>query len=634
MRTAAALARRHWLVTLTLAVGAVGGVLVALGLEEGARWTVSTYALAFAAVRAGHMVADLRRGRYGVDILAITAIAATVAVDEYWASLVIVLMMTTGRALEELAAGRAERELSALLERAPRSAHLLAPDGSGHTTEVPVDQVRPGDELLVKPGEVLPVDAVLLTTSAAFDESSLTGEPLPVEHVHGEPLMSGSVNGSRPIHTRATATAADSQYQQIIALVSEAQRSRAPFVRLADRVAVPFTVVSFAIAGGAWWLSGEASRFAEVLVVATPCPLLIAAPVAFMAGMSRAARHGIIVKNGGTLEQLARVRTAAFDKTGTLTRGAPELSAVDVADGMEADELLALAAGVEKLSTHPLAEAIVAGARERGLRVPAAHDAHESTAHGVSATVAGRDVVIGKELFIADHVRGIPELPLSPGHSGVHVAVDGRYAGRLALSDHVRHDTARTIAALRAAGVPHVLMLTGDALAAAAHIGAEIGIDDVRAGLLPQDKVDIVARLPERPVMMVGDGVNDAPVLAAADVGVAMGARGSTAASESADVVVLLDDLYRAVRAVRIGRRTMAVAWQAIGLGVALSVALMLVASAGWLPAIVGAWTQEAVDLACILWALLARQPSREEREELVTGAAARQAGWDPPRAG
>jgi heavy metal translocating P-type ATPase len=616
MRTAVALARRHWVVTLTLLVGAVGGALEALGLPEAARYAVSAYTLAFAAVRSGHMVAELRAGRYGVDILAITAIVSTVAVDEHWASLVIVLMMTTGRALETLAAGRAERELSALLARAPRTAHRLEARRGDHVTDVPVGDVRPGDELLVKPGEVLPVDATLTTASAAFDESSLTGEPLPVEHVQGERLMSGSVNGSRPILIRATAAAADSQYQQIINLVSEAQRSRAPFVRLADRVAVPFTAVSFAIAGAAWWLSGEPTRFAEVLVVATPCPLLIAAPVAFMAGMSRAARHGIIVKNGGTLEQLARIRTAAFDKTGTLTRGAPELSAVDVSDGIEADELLAMAAGVEQLSTHPLAEAIVAGARERGLRVPSAHDAHESTAHGVSATVGGHDVVVGKEGFVAGHVRGIPNLPLAPGASGVHVAVDGRYAGRLALSDHVRDDTRRTIAALRAAGVPHVLMLTGDAPAAAAHVGAEIGIDDVRAGLLPQDKVDIVAGLPHRPVMMVGDGVNDAPVLAAADVGMAMGARGSTAASESADVVVLLDDLYRAVQAVRIGRRTMAVAWQAIGLGVGLSVALMLVASVGLLPAIIGAWTQEAVDLACILWALLARQPGREEREE------------------
>ncbi|SES45423.1 heavy metal-(Cd/Co/Hg/Pb/Zn)-translocating P-type ATPase [Pedococcus cremeus] len=618
MRPLAAFARRHWFGLLTLLVGAVGGLLIALDQPEAARWTVSAFSLGFAAVRTWHMLVDLRRGRYGVDVLAVTAIVSTVVVGEYWASLVIVLMMTTGRALEALAAGRAERELSALLDRAPRTAHRLVPGGSGHTTDVPVGEVQPDDELLVKPGEVLPVDGLLLSTSAAFDESSLTGEPLPVEHVRGEPVMSGSVTGARPIILRATASAADSQYQRIIDLVSEAQRSRAPFVRLADRVAVPFTLVSFTIAGAAWWLSGEASRFAEVLVVATPCPLLIAAPVAFMAGMSRAAHHGIIVKNGGTLEQLSHIRTAAFDKTGTLTRGAPELAAVDVADGMHPDAVLALAAGVERLSTHPLAEAIVAGARERGLTLPVAHAGQETTAHGVTATVEGHTVVVGKEDYVASHVRGIPDLPLAPGHSAVHVAVDGGYAGRLALADHVRHDTARTIAALRATGVGQVLMLTGDAPATAQHIGSAIGIDDVRAGLLPQDKVDIVAGLPHRPVMMVGDGVNDAPVLAAADVGVAMGARGSTAASESADVVVLLDDLYRAVRAVQIGRRTMAVAWQAIGLGVGLSVALMLVASAGVLPAIIGAWTQEGVDLACILWALLARQPGREEQAALA----------------
>jgi heavy metal translocating P-type ATPase len=620
MRSAVALARRYRLISLTLLVAAVGGILTATGQPVAAQWVLAAYTLSFAGVRASRMVGDLRHGRYGVDILAVTAIVATVATQEHWASLVIVLMLTTGAALEDIAAGRAERELSALLQRAPHTAHRLGRRDGGHAADVPIGDVRPGDELLVKPGEVVPVDALLLSASAAFDESSLTGEPLPVEHLQGEQLFSGSVNGSRPIRVRATATASDSQYQRIIDLVSEAQRSRAPFVRLADRVAVPFTAVSFAIAGTAWWLSGEATRFAEVLVVATPCPLLIAAPVAFMAGMSRAARHGIIVKNGGTLEKLARVRTAAFDKTGTLTRGAPRLASVDVAGhDLSEDDLLAMAAGVERLSSHPLADAIVAGACERGLEVPRARHAQETTARGVTATVEGHEVVVGKQAFVADHVHGIPELPLDPGHSGVHVAVDGRYAGRLALADHVREDTTRTIAALRAAGVPHVLMLTGDAPEAATHIARQIGIDDVRAGLLPQDKVDIVAGLPDRPVMMVGDGVNDAPVLAVADVGIAMGARGSTAASESADVVVLLDDLFRAVRAVRIGRRTLAVAWQAIGLGVGLSVGLMLVASAGLLPAIVGAWTQEAVDLACILWALLARQPSHEEREAGLT---------------
>jgi heavy metal translocating P-type ATPase len=608
--------RAYPLIGLTLLVGALGGVLVWSGQPVAARWALSVYVLAFAARRCWYMVAALRRGRYGVDILAVTAIAATVAVAEYWAALVVVLMLATGEALDALASRRAERELSALLERAPRTAHLLSSDtGIDGSSDVPIGSVRRGDQLLVKPGELLPVDAVLLSASGAFDESSLTGEPLPVEHLRGERLLAGSVNGSRAVRIRATASAADSQYQRIVDLVRAAQESRAPFVRLADRIAVPFTLLAFAVAGAAWWASGDSTRFAEVLVVATPCPLLIAAPVAFMAGMSRAARHGIIVKGGGTLEQLARVRTAAFDKTGTLTQGLPELASVRPTNDLDSDDLLGMAASVEHFSTHPLASAIVDGARERGLTPAPGTDARESTAQGATATVGGHSVVVGKAGFVAEHVHGIPRLALSPGESAVHVGIDGRYAGLLALSDKVRPDARRTLAALHEAGVEHTLMLTGDAEATARHIAEQIGIDDVRAGLLPQDKVAIVAGLSERPVMMVGDGVNDAPVLAAAEVGVAMGARGSTAASESADVVILLDDLYRAVRAVRIGRRTLRVAWQAIGLGLGLSVTLMLVASAGFLPAIAGAWAQELVDLVCILWALLATQPSAEEKE-------------------
>ena len=608
--------RAYPLIGLTLLVGALGGVLVWSGQPVAARWALSVYVLAFAARRCWYMVAALRRGRYGVDILAVTAIAATVAVAEYWAALVVVLMLATGEALDALASRRAERELSALLERAPRTAHLLSSDtGIDGSSDVPIGSVRRGDQLLVKPGELLPVDAVLLSASGAFDESSLTGEPLPVEHLRGERLLAGSVNGSRAVRIRATASAADSQYQRIVDLVRAAQESRAPFVRLADRIAVPFTLLAFAVAGAAWWASGDSTRFAEVLVVATPCPLLIAAPVAFMAGMSRAARHGIIVKGGGTLEQLARVRTAAFDKTGTLTQGLPELASVRPTNDLDSDDLLGMAASVEHFSTHPLASAIVDGARERGLTPAPGTDARESTAQGATATVGGHSVVVGKAGFVAEHVHGIPRLAMSPGESAVHVGIDGRYAGLLALSDKVRPDARRTLAALHEAGVEHTLMLTGDAEATSRHIAEQIGIDDVRAGLLPQDKVAIVAGLSERPVMMVGDGVNDAPVLAAAEVGVAMGARGSTAASESADVVILLDDLYRAVRAVRIGRRTLRVAWQAIGLGLGLSVTLMLVASAGFLPAIAGAWAQELVDLVCILWALLATQPSAEEKE-------------------
>ncbi|HEY7719113.1 MAG TPA: heavy metal translocating P-type ATPase [Pedococcus sp.] len=617
MTRAASAWRRYPLIGLTLASGAVGLALVAAGRPVAAQWWVSVYALALAGRRAVSMVASLRRGRHGVDLLAVTAVVAAVAVGEHWAALVVVLMLATGEALDDLATARAGHELSALLERTPRTAHLLATGDGGafdQAVDVAADTVCPGDAVLVKPGEIVPVDGVLLSSAGAFDESSLTGEPMPVERERGEQVLSGSVNGSRAVHLRATAAAADSQYQQIVGLVASAQASRAPFVRLADRVAVPFTAAALALAGAAWWLSGEAGRFAEVLVVATPCPLLIAAPVAFMAGLSRAARHGVIVKDGGTLERLAKVRTAAFDKTGTLTLGAPELAAIHTSDGVTADDLLALAASVEHYSTHPLATAIVAGARERGLDLPPTTAAAEVAAHGATATVGGREVAVGKAAFVAGRAGGMSTLPLEPGESAVHVAVDGRYAGLLALGDRVRPEARRTVEALRRAGVRHTVMLTGDAEATALHVAEQVGVDEVRAGLLPQDKVDVVAGLADRPVMMVGDGVNDAPVLAAADVGVAMGARGSGAASESADVVVLLDDLSRTVRAVQVGRRTLRVAWQAIGLGLGLSGVLMVAAAAGHVPALWGAWSQEVVDLVCILWALLAGRPGAQER--------------------
>lgn len=594
--------------------GVVGGVLELAGAPLSARWLLSLHAVAVALRQGRGMVADLRAGTYGVDLLAMLAIIVAVSVGEHWAALVVCLMLSGGEALEDYAHGRARRELTALLTRVPQVAHLVEPDGGSR--DVPVEEVRPGDELWVRPGEVVPVDGLLLDDEAAFDESSLTGESLPAEHVRGEALMSGSVNGSGAIRVRASATAADSQYQAIVELVQEAAASKAPFVRLADRVAVPFTLLALGLAALGWAISGDPVRVAEVLVVATPCPLIIAAPVAFMAGMSRAAHAGIIIKSGGTLEQLARVRTVAFDKTGTLTHGRPEVAAVPVTGSLPARDVLSLAASVEQYSAHPLAEAIVTAARTRGVPVDPASDVHEHTAHGVSATVAGRAVVVGKRAFVDAGAPSGDALPMEPGQTGVYVAVDGELAGMVALADRVRAESAATVEALHRAGVRTTLVLTGDAEPTARHIAAQVGIDDVHAGLLPQDKVAVVQEVSDRPVMMVGDGVNDAPVLAVADIGVAMGAKGSTAASESADVVIMLDDLYRTVRAVRVGRRTMRVAWQAIGLGVGLSVALMVVAVLGHLPAIVGAWMQEAVDLACILWALLASRPGKEERAD------------------
>ena len=598
-------------VLATLVVAAVGGLLEATGNPTAARWVVSAFAVVVALLQARGMVADLRAGNHGIDLLAVTAIASTVAVGEYWAALVVCLMLSGGEALEDYAAGRARRELTGLLQNAPRTAHRLGPDG--RPTDVPVDEVLVGDRLLVRPFEVVPVDGVLESDDATLDESSLTGESLPVEHARGDALLSGALNGGDAIELRATAAAADSQYQRIIALVREAQDSKAPFVRLADRVAVPFTLFAFVLAVAAWLVSGDPVRIAEVLVVATPCPLIIAAPVAFMAGMSRSARAGIIVKSSGTLEQLARARTAAFDKTGTLTHGQPQVTRVD-ADGLDPEDLLLLAAAVEQYSSHPLAEAVVERARGTGRTVPSAVDVVETTAHGVRGTVDGRVVVVGKAGWVAQATGAAPAT--TNGDTRIHVSVDGRLAGSITLADELRTETAATMAALHRAGIRTTMMLTGDGTQVARRIAAEAGIDDVRAELLPQDKVDAVRSAPLRPVMMVGDGVNDAPVLAVADVGIAMGARGASAASESADVVITVDDLSRAARAVQIGRRTLRVAWQSIGMGVGLSVALMLVAATGSLPALAGAWLQEAVDLTTILWALLAVRAGRSERAE------------------
>ena len=597
-------ATRYPAVAVTLGVGLVGLLLELVGPEDSARWVLSAYALVIAAIAAWSMVKKLLSGHAGLDILAVAAILATIAVGEYWASLVIVLMLSGGKALEQYAGHRARRELRALLDRAPQSAHLLV-DGDV-VADVPIDDVVVGHRLVVHPGEVVPVDGILLSEAAAFDESQLTGESLPVEHGRGDALLSGSVNGERAVTLEATAIAAESQYQRVVQLVREASESRAPLVRLADRYAVPFTLVSFAIAGFAWYISGEPRRFAEVLVVATPCPLLIAAPVAFISGISRAARAGIIVKGGGTLEQLSRVRTVAFDKTGTLTHGVPEVTAVRPAPGFDADDLLSLAASAEQYSGHVLAAAVVTAAAARGLPPAPVTGANETTASGVSAIVDGRDVCVGKRSFIESAGIPIDSPPPESGQMAIYVAIDGRYAGDVILADRIRDNAKATLDKLAALGVRHTIMLTGDLEATARHIAADLGITEVRAQCLPEGKVDAVTGVTDRPVMMVGDGVNDAPVIAAADIGVAMGAKGSTAASESADVVIMLDDFSRVERAITIGRQTTNVALQAIWLGIALSVGLMVVATFGLLPAIVGAALQEVVDLFTILYALRA----------------------------
>lgn len=609
--------RRYPLVGATVAVAIVAGVLSLTPWAPGVAWLVSGYALGVAGWTAVGMVRDLLRGHAGIDVLAVTAVTAAVVVGEFWAALVVVLMLTGGEALEDYAANRARRDLSALLSKAPASAQVLE---DGGLRVVPVDDVRPGDTVVVRPAEVVPVDGILLSDLAELDESSLTGESLPVERRLGDEVPSGAVNGQRAVTVRATRSAHDSQYQQIVSLVEQATASRSRTVRLADRFAVPFTLVALVIAGAAWWVSGDAVRFAEVLVVATPCPLLIAAPVAFMGGMSRAAREGVIVKSSQTLEKLDRARTVAFDKTGTLTYGRPVLTRVDASGPLGTDTVLRLAASAEQYSGHVLAAPIVDGARRRGIEPVEGEDVHEIAANGVQALVEGRVVVVGRRAYV-DDVTGITAVPvpLQAGETAVYVAVDAVPSGALILRDEVRAEAAGAVRELRVLGIEHVMVLTGDQRATAEHVAAGLGIDDVRAECLPLDKVAAVRDAPVRPVVMVGDGVNDAPVLASADVGIAMGARGATAASESADAVILRDDVSTVATAVRVSKDTLRIALQSIWVGIGLSVALMLVAAVGLLPALAGAWMQEVVDLVAILWALrasrgtkFAQRPSRD----------------------
>ena len=603
MRSLVRRIRDYPALSAALVAAAVGGGLDLAGYHVWAQWGISAFAILVALLEGVAMVRSIVRGKWGIDVLAITAIVATVVVGEYWAALIIVIMFTGGEALETFAAGRAKRELTALLNRTPLIAHRLRGD---EPEDVPVGQVELGDALIVRPGELVPVDGILESAAATLDESSLTGESLPVDRHAGDALFSGAVNGSSVLTMRVTARAEDSQYQRIVALVAEAAESKAPFVRMADRYAVPFTIAAYVFAAVGWIWNGEASRFAEVLVVATPCPLIIATPVAFIAGMSRQARNGVIVKNGGTLEKLARIRTAAFDKTGTLTHGQPALAGIHAQKGWHDDDLLAIVASAEQYSAHTLAQSIVTSTRFLGLPLSPATDVVETTAHGLTATVAKRSVVVGKLEFVRDVDASAKPAKLAPGEVGVYVAVDGAFAGAIILRDEVRPDARHTIEWLRRMGVRHTVMLTGDALATAQHVADQLGMTEVEADCLPLDKVRFVAALPDRPVMMVGDGVNDAPVLAAADVGVAMGARGSTAASESADVVIMKDDVSRVAHAVEVSKQTIAIASQSIWIGMVLSLGLMVVAVFGLLPAIVGATLQEVIDLLTILNALRA----------------------------
>lgn len=667
-----------------------------LGNPGFGQWLVIALVLIIVADTVRGMIDDLRHGQVGVDVLAVVAILSTVAVHEYWASWAVMLMVTSGEAIEEYAQAKAEHSLTALMEAAPRTAHVVSLPGVGRDSAgdagdasegfrrvgqfatasaahrfdtVPVEQVRLGDVLMVLPGETVPVDGELLSGSATLDLSNINGEPVPREVFAGARVMSGAVNGSSALTMRATQVAADSQYQRILELVASAQESRPAVVKTADRLAVPFTVLSLVIAGVAWAVSGLPTRFAQVLVLATPCPLLIAAPVAYIAGTGRLAAAGVLIKAQDVLENLGRVTQVFFDKTGTLTVKQPQVVRVEMLPGaatqFDGDHVLMMAGVVESYSVHILSKGIAKAGTEAMARLrrqsendgrpcpesdavwfgvgrehPVVKGINEEAGKGVSGEVNGHVVRVGRLSFAAAGKDGFltagnadPTGPrhdprpgteaaggteedvrtrfglLQPDEMASYVSIDGRLIARIVLRDVPRANAKTALAKLHALGVAKLAMLTGDKRASADIIANEVGIDEVHAELFPEDKVAAVKSAAEdgnAVTMMVGDGVNDAPVLAVADIGVAMTDGTSTAASESAQVVIMTDDIAAVPRAIAIARRTKRVMLQAVIVGLALAVIGMIAAAFDLIPVVVGAFLQEAIDVVSILWALTA----------------------------
>ena len=547
---------------------------------------------------------SLRRGEVGLDIVAALSMSAALVFGETLAAAVVALMYSGGTFLESFAEGRARSEMRDLLARVPRSATRHR---DGGLEEVALDAIAPGDRLLIRQGDVVPVDGQIASAVAFLDTSALTGESLPARLTRGAEAMSGSTNAGDAFDLTATHVAQDSTYAGIVRLVEAAQASKAPMSRLADRWSLGFLAVTVAIALAAWWFTGDPIRAVAVLVVATPCPLILAVPVALVAGLSRAARFGVLVKGARPLEAMARVQTLILDKTGTLTDGRPQIVAIDSHDGMGADDILRFAAALDQASKHPVAQAIVAAAAARGLTLPVPEDVAEIAGEGVIGYIDGRQVIVGGDGFVAARVgRSAGDHPeRAAGSVMVAVAVDGRMAGHLLMSDPLREGAAEMLADLRRQGVGRILLATGDRAEVARQVTEGLGLDGIRAGLTPDEKVLLV--LTERkngPVMMVGDGVNDAPALAAADVGVAMGARGAAASAEAADVVLLVDRVDRIAPGIEIARRARRIALQSVVAGIGLSVAGMIAAALGHLTPVEGALIQEAIDVAVILNAL------------------------------
>jgi heavy metal translocating P-type ATPase len=602
--------RFRWLQLPVVAAGlAAGGALRLAGLTGAADaiWGVAT-AVALVPLTAG-VLRDLFHARFGVDVIALLAMAGALALREFLAAAVIALMMSGGQALEAYANRRARSELRQLVSRAPRVVHRYA---DGAVARVPVEVVRPGDRLLVKPGEIVPVDGAVVQSRAVLDESALTGEARPMERGAGDRARSGAVNVGPPFDLVAVADAASSTYASLVRLVAEAQASRAPLVRLADRYSLVFFALTLTLSAAAWAVSGVPERALAVLVVATPCPLILAAPVAIVGGMSRAASLGVIVKNGGALEALSRARVALLDKTGTLTLGSPRVRELRRLGGIPVDEALRLAASLDQVSNHVFAAAIVDAARDRGLRLDLPSAVSETAGLGVEGDVGGHRVRIGRGGWVAaqgsaDVIEAVRADAAATGDSNVFVSVDGEAAIAILLADPLRADARTAVDALRRAGVEEVGLITGDRQHVAAEVAAAVGADRFVAECTPEHKLREVAAARARGVtLMVGDGINDAPALAAADVGVAIAVRGETASSDAAGVVLLVDRIERLADALKIARRSRAIAVQSIVAGMCMSAVAMFVAAAGHIAPLGGALLQEGIDVVVILNALRA----------------------------
>jgi heavy metal translocating P-type ATPase len=580
--------------------------LVGLGAWSGTIWAAVTLPILLALLI--EIVTSLRRGDLGLDIVAALSMTAALAVGQDLAAAIVALMYAGGQYLESFAERAARREMTALLSRVPRTA---VRHRDGQLEEVALDLILPGDRLLVRLGDVVPVDGTVAAGVAVLDQSALTGESLPVQQGAGQAVMSGSSNVGEAFDLVATRRADESTYAGIVRLVEAAQRSRAPMSRLADRYAIVFLVVTMTLAGAAWVLTSDPIRAVAVLVVATPCPLILAVPVAIVSGLSRAAKFGILIKGGKAIETLARVRALVIDKTGTLTLGQARVVQTRVTDSITPDGLLRLTASLDQASKHVIAQTIVAEARNKGLALAIPSEVVETPGEGIVGRVEGHAIMVGGPRFIAAHIAdgGLSTLGRDrpPGAVAVAVALDGQLAGLLILSDELREGTEQMLRELRGLGIERIVLATGDRHEVARFVAAGLSIDQVRSDLTPDQKILVV--LSERkngPVMMIGDGVNDAPALAAADIGIAMGAKGAAASAEAADVVLLVDQLDRVLPAIQIARRSRGIALQSVIAGMGLSFVAMIAAALGYIAPVEGALLQEVIDVAVIFNALRA----------------------------